>query len=107
MGYHEYQKCIDACLKSAAISNHCASACLREDDVKMMTKCIQLDMECAILCYAAAQLMSIGSKHAKDLCKLCADICTACAAECSKHKNEHCKECAEACKACAEECAKM
>jgi hypothetical protein len=73
----------------------------------MMAKCIQLDMECAAFCYAAAQLMSLGSKKAMELCKLCAAICEECGAECSKHHTEHCKECADMCKRCAEECRKM
>ena len=106
-GYHTYKSCIDACLQCAAICNHCASSCTGEDDVKMMAMCIQLDMECAALCYAAAQLMSLGSSKAKDICMLCAGIADVCAAECGKHEKEHCKECAEACKTCAEECRKM
>ncbi len=107
MNYHDYQKCIEACLKCAAVCNHCASACLQEDDVKMMARCVQLDMECAVICYAAAQLMSLGSDKAGELCKLCADICDACAIECGKHETKHCQECAAACKACADECRKM
>lgn len=107
MGYHESKICIDACLKCAAICNHCASSCLEEDDTKMMIKCIQLDMECAALCYAVAQLMSLGSDKAAALCKICAELCEACAAECMKYENEHCKECAVACKECAAECRKM
>ena len=107
MGYHETKKCIDACLKSAALCNHCAASCLQETDVKMMAKCIQLDMECAVLCYAAAQLMSLGSDNAAAICKLCAAACEACAVECGKHSNEHCKECAAACRECAAECKAM
>jgi len=78
-----------------------------ENDVKMMAKCIQLDMECSSICYAAAQLMSLGSDSANDICKICAAICEACANECSQHDNEHCQECAKACKECADECKKM
>ena len=72
-----------------------------------MAACIRLDMECAAICYAAAQLMSMGSSRAKQLCAICADICEACGNECAKHETEHCRECAEACKKCAEECRKM
>ena len=106
-GYHTYQTCIEACLKCAAICNHCASSCAQEDDVKMMARCIQLDMECAAICYASAQLMSLGSDKAKDICRLCAAICNECGNECAKHETEHCQECAAACKKCAEECEKM
>lgn len=107
-GYHNFETCIEACLKCAAICNHCASSCTQEEDVKMMARCIQLDMECAAICYASAQLMSLGSDHAKLVCRQCAEICDACGNECAKHSHmEHCRECMEACKACAEECNKM
>jgi hypothetical protein len=107
-GYHTYQNCVDACLKCAAICNHCASASLQEEDVKMMAKCIQLDMECAAICYASAQLMSLGSEKAKDICRICADICEACGDECAKHTHsDHCQECAEVCKQCAQACREM
>jgi hypothetical protein len=66
-----------------------------------------LDMECAAMCYASAQLMSLGSDKAKDICHLCAFICNECGNECAKHETEHCRECAAACKKCAEECEKM
>lgn len=72
-----------------------------------MALCIQMDMECAALCYAAAQLMSMGSAKSMEICKLCAQACNDCATECSKHDNEHCKACAEACNACATACENM
>ncbi len=107
MRLDHYKKCIEACLNSASLCHHCASSCLKEEDVKMMASCIQLDMECAALCYASAQLMSLGSAKAMSLCKLCAETCEACADECSKHDNEHCQACAAACRKCAEECKNM
>ena len=106
-GYHTYKACIDACLKCAAMCNHCASACLQEEDVKMMAKSIQLDMECAAMCYVSAQLMSLGSEKTNAVCRLCAQLCSDCANECSKHETEHCKECAEMCRQCADECSRM
>ena len=105
--YHTYQNCIDACLRCAAICNHCASSCTQEDDVKMMARCIQLTMECSTICYSAAQLMSLGSEQVKEICRICATICEACEEECRKHSNEHCAECAAACDKCAEECSIM
>jgi len=107
MNYHDYKNCIEACLNCASLCNHCASSCLQEKDVKMMAHCVQLDMECAAACYTAAQFMSLGSSHAKEYCTICAEICRACAAECSKHNNIHCRECADACEDCAEECLQM
>ncbi len=71
--YHDYQSCIEACLKCAALCNHCASECLTEEEVKVMAKCIQKDMECAAVCYVAAQLMSLGSDKATDFCTVWAE----------------------------------
>jgi hypothetical protein len=73
----------------------------------MMTRCIQLDMECAALCYSAAQLMSIGSSKTEEICRICADVCDECGNECSRHQTEHCRECAEICFHCAEECRRV
>ncbi len=72
-----------------------------------MAKCIRLYLECIAICNATAQLMSIGSSKAKEICAICADICNAFAEEYSKHKTEHCQEGATPCKACATECFKM
>ncbi|WP_132055309.1 four-helix bundle copper-binding protein [Pseudocnuella soli] len=105
--YQQYQSCIDACLRCASACQNCASSCLQEEHLHMMAKCIQLDMECAALCYAAAQLMSLGSDRAKELYRICADACEACAAECSQHQHDHCQQCAQACRACVEECRRM
>ena len=85
----------------------CASACLREDDVKMMARCIELDRDCADICRLAAILMSRESDYAKEFCALCAKICRACGEECAKHEMDHCQECAKACMNCAEECERM
>ena len=107
MDYHSNKSCVDACLNCAAICNHCAASCLMEENVSQMVRCIQLDQECAALCYAAAELISLGSSRAKELCLICAGICGLCAEECARHEHEHCRECAKACQECAEECRKM
>ncbi|GAA4460544.1 four-helix bundle copper-binding protein [Nemorincola caseinilytica] len=107
MSYREYRNCIDACLECVDVCNHCASSCLKEQNVGHMTRCIQLDLECAAICYATAQLMSLGSQYARQLCSLCATICRECADECRMHHNDHCRECAEICMECADECTRM
>ena len=107
MSHEKFQSGIDACIACAIICEHCASECLKEEDVKMMVRCIELDRECASVCRSAAELMSIGGGHASLLCDACADICEACARECASHEMDHCQECAEECEACAEVCRKM
>ena len=102
--YLTYQSCIDSCLRCAAICNHCASSCTQEEDIEMMALCIRLDMECAAICYSAAQLMSLGSSRAQKIIKICLEVCEACGTECKKHATPHCQECSELCLACAKDC---
>lgn len=102
-----HQACIEACNACADACDRCAAACLQEQDVKMMARCIALDIDCAALCRLAAGNMSRGSPFAGALCKVCADVCRACGDECGRHEADHCQACAKACRACAEECARM
>ena len=91
------------------------TSCLQEEDVKMMARCIALDIDCAQVCTLAAAAMARESEHAKAVCILCATICEACGAECAHHATHgmawhgmaHCQVCAEACTACVSECRQM
>lgn len=107
MSHEKFKNCIDACYECASECDHCAVACLKEEDVKMMVKCIELDLYCADICRLAATFMARGERYAKQICALCADICEECGNECASHEMDHCKQCAEACKRCAQECRKM
>lgn len=105
-----YQHCIEACNACAVACHHCATECLMEEDVKKLSKCIQLDLECGAFCWSAAGIMSLGSEFSPRLCQLCAEVCDACAAECEKHAEmgmDHCRQCAEACRKCADACREM
>lgn len=107
MTHEKYATCIEACYQCAAACDHCATSCLNEDDVKMMARCIALDVDCADICRMAAAFMARNSEYAAAICSLCADICQACGDECAKHGASHCQACARACHRCAEECRKM
>lgn len=108
MPHEQFQSCIDACNSCAEACGHCAASCLQEPDVKSMTRCIQLDIDCAEICRVAAGYMSRASELAGEVCETCAVVCDACAQECAKHsKMEHCRQSAEACRRCAEECRRM
>lgn len=110
MAHQKFQDCIQACNVCAIACSHCATECLKEEHIHHLTKCIQLDLECASICRSAAELMSLGSEFSKQICGICADICKACAEECEKHAEmgmDHCRECAEACRKCANTCEEM
>ena len=105
MSHEENRGLIDVLAKCAAECNHCATACLSEKDVKMLERCIKLDLDCAEICLLAISFIARGSEHAQHILNECAEICEACAKECMKHSHmDHCRKCAEICKRCAELC---
>ena len=75
----KFADCLQSCNDCAAQCYHCVAACLQEDDVKMMARCIALDIDCA----------------------------QACGEECENHETDHCQQCAGACFDCAEQCRSM
>ena len=104
-----YHECLEACVECLVACEMCSAACLEEDDVKMMAACIRLDRDCAEACAAAVRVMARGGPLAKEFCRLCAEACDRCAAECEKHAqhHDHCRICAEACRRCADACRRM
>lgn len=108
MSHEKFESCIAICYDCATECKHCENECLEEKDVKMLVRCIKLNSECNAICLFAAQMMSAGSEFANQICKICADICDACAEECAKHEHmQHCKDCAEVCRNCAQVCREM
>jgi hypothetical protein len=93
----ELMDCVVAC-------ETCAAACLNEDDVTMMARCIELDRDCAELCMQGVHLLLRDSELAHPFLVVCEEACRLCAEECKKHDHGHCKRCAEACERCAESC---
>ncbi|MBS7564368.1 four-helix bundle copper-binding protein [Mucilaginibacter sp. Bleaf8] len=101
---NQYQDVIQKLIDCALACENCASACLQEEDVKMMAGCIRLDRDCADICSQAARLLQRQSDIALQYLLLCEEICRQCAAECGKHQHDHCQQCALACLVCAEAC---
>jgi hypothetical protein len=84
--------------------NHCADACLDEDNIKMMVDCIRNDRVCVEVCSALKNILGTSYTNVDGLVKYCEQVCRECADECAKHESQHCKDCAEACRQCAEAC---
>ncbi|AMR30755.1 ferredoxin [Mucilaginibacter sp. PAMC 26640] len=104
MENHHHTELINKLLACVAACENCATACLNEDEVKPMVRCISLDKDCADLCSLAARLLQRNSELAHQFLVLCEEICRMCAAECGLHEHEHCQKCAAACFECAEAC---
>lgn len=104
--HHENTELIKILLECTQTCDYCATACLNEQDAKMLVRCIKLDMECADICYEAVRLVGRQSEIAKQFMQICERICMLCGEECARHQemHDHCRECAQACRRCAEAC---
>lgn len=68
---------------------------------------LRLMLDCAEICRVAADFMARGSGHRRLTCRLCAEICRACAGSCQELGDlqevmEACWRCAATCKEIAE-----
>lgn len=104
MENHDHSALIQKLVACMLACENCASACLREDNVKDMVRCISLDRDCADICAQSARLLQRNSEIAHQFLVLCEEICRMCGDECGKHQHDHCQKCAAACKECAEAC---
>ena len=106
-------RCIDACYDCAQTCTACADACLGEDMVAQLTRCIALDLACADVCATTGAVLSrqvAGDEQLlRTLLEACARACKSCGDECDQHAemHEHCRVCAEACRACEQSCREL
>ncbi|MDI6911087.1 four-helix bundle copper-binding protein [Nocardioides sp.] len=102
--------CIAACFECAQTCTACADACLSEDGVAELTKCIRTNLDCAGMCATTGSTLSRHTGYDANLTRAfleaCATACKACGDECSQHADmhEHCRICAEACRRCEQAC---
>ena len=101
--------CIAACLECEQVCIACADACLGEQQVMDLRRCIRLNLDCADVCAATARVAGrlFGTDATLLMAQLeaCARACATCGAECRHHEHhEHCQICAEACGRCEEQC---
>lgn len=88
----------------------CADACLSEDMIAELRRCVRLNLDCADVCTATARLLSRQTEPDVSLlrCQLesCIKACMVCSNECAQHAkmHEHCKVCSEVCQRCEEAC---
>ena len=101
---HPHAGLINTLIECASACERCMSACLEEKDVTPMAHCIELDRDCAAICFLGAQLLLRDSEMAHQYLLVCEEACRLCAEECSLHDHDHCKECARACRRCEEAC---
>lgn len=105
--------CIDACFDCAQVCTGCADACLAEQEVESLRRCIHTDMNCADICNLTGWVLSRQTEADVPLLvsqvKTCREACEVCARECDQHRDHHvhCAICADTCRACAEACQEL
>jgi hypothetical protein len=103
-------RCIEQCFACALTCTSCADACLGEDQVQELVRCIRLTLDCADVCDAtgrvATRQTSSEPRLVWSMLEACTQACRVCAEECDRHADhhEHCRLCAEACRRCEQAC---
>ncbi len=106
-------RAIDTLVECSQACTACADACLSEEMVADLRKCIRTDLDCADVCATTARVLSRHTAYDANITRAvleaCAVACRACADECESHAgmHEHCRVCAEACRACEAVCAEL
>lgn len=104
---------IDALVECSQACTACADACLSEEMVADLRKCIRTNLDCADSCAATARILSRHAGYDANLTRThleaCIAACRACGDECSQHAgmHEHCRVCAEVCRSCEDACTEL
>ncbi len=102
--FNKYKVCISSLFNCASACSNFVAKAVKNNYNSEYSKCIQLAMECSVLCYSTAELLSLDSSRVKKIAKICAKLCDDCAAEFIKYPEDHFQETAELCVACADNC---
>ena len=101
---------ITASWSCAETCGACADACLGEDQVETLRRCIRLCQDCADVCTATAKLLTRQTEGDPSILEAqlqaCVVACQACGAECEQHGTgmAHCEVCSIACHRCETAC---
>ncbi len=101
---------IEACFDCAQTCAACADACLGEEDVASLVKCIRDDLDCSDVCVATGNVLSRQTQPAgtvvRGILEACSASCRQCGDTCAEHAghHEHCRACTEACRRCESAC---
>jgi hypothetical protein len=103
-------RCIEVLVDCSQACTACADACLSEDTVAQLVKCVRTNLDCADICDITARILSRHTGYdvylTRAAVQACAQTCATCADECERHAqlHHHCRVCAEACRQCEQAC---
>ena len=92
--------CQSMCEKSSQYVKKLAGKAATPERLKLFADCISI-------CKTSHDFLKRGSQFHPEVCKVCADVCNACAKSCQELNDPKLKECIEECKKCADSCQKM
>ncbi len=101
---------IEAAMDCSQACTACADACLSEESVADLVKCIRIDLDCAGACDQAVKVLSRQTEYDANITRTaveaCRQACSSCADECERHASmhDHCRICAQACRRCEQAC---
>jgi hypothetical protein len=99
----EMSACIDACLACHKTCLGMAMThCLEEGGAHVEPQHFRMMVDCAAICATTADFMLHKSQFHRELCGLCATVCSECAEDCARLDGM--AECVAACRRCAEAC---
>ena len=104
---------LGAAAACAQVCTACADACLSEDGVAELRKCIRTDLDCADICGATFRVLSRHTAYdaniTQTMLQACVTACRSCADECEQHADmhEHCRVCAEVARRCEQACSDL
>lgn len=105
--------CVDLCVACELACTSCADACLGEQNVQSLRRCIRLNLDCADVCGTTSRLLGRLLDADVELIRTqldaCVRACSTCAVECERHAkaHEHCAACRDACRRCEEQCRRV
>jgi hypothetical protein len=105
----EMLHCIEVCSDCHKACLQTVPYCLQMGGHHAEPNHIRLMMDCAEICQTSANFMLRGSERHQLTCRVCADICRACAEGCERmgSDDEMMQQCAEECRRCQQSCERM
>jgi hypothetical protein len=110
---HVLARAIEALFDCAQTCTACADACLSDDLVGELRKCIRTNLDCADICDTTGRILSRHTGYDAHLTRAqleaCVQACQSCGDECGRHAemHEHCRVCAETCRRCEQACREL
>ena len=101
--------CIQDCTECYQMCSHLVDYSLKKDASHAHAEHIKILLDCARICNLSADLMIRHSEFHNSTCKVCAEVCLACAISCdiSGKNDPMVQACAETCRKCAASCTEI